>query len=192
MTTESFGASMSELVLRLSRRLDMLGLATDSVPFDTVNSAIGALACFPMYMVANVHRWTGDWQFKVPLFDIPGLEAIRESIAIGAEESRLPLSDEHRETLGTLLSTGRHADRIIYEYALETLKDYLTAATPAVADSLRVAVARMIVAVAQASGEGVFGTGEKVSPEERTCVGQIAAELRLAETPKAAEILASL
>ena len=81
---------------------------------------------------------------------------------------------------------------VIYEYALEALKEFLTAAAPAVADELRTAVARTVVAVAQASGKRLFGTGEKISPTERECIQNIAAELRLADCAPAAAILSAV
>jgi hypothetical protein len=170
----------------------MLGLKCQDVPLDRVSSAIAALACFPMYMVANVHGWTSDRQFKIPLLDIQGLEAFREAFVIGEEEARLEMTPEHRKVVDSMLTTARPADRVIYEYALETLKQYLVAAQPTVGERLRTLVARMIVDVAKASGKGIFGTGEKVSPQERECISHIAAELRLTDTASASEILHQL
>jgi hypothetical protein len=173
-------------------RLQMLGLKCDDVPVDRVSSPIAALACFPMYMVANVHGWTADRQFKLPLVDIQGSEAFREAVAIGAQEARLEIAPEHSKVVGSMLQSAKPPDRVIYEYALATLKEYLALAQPAVAEQLRAAVARSVVAVARASGERLFGLGEKVQPEERECIGHIAAELRLAESPRVAEHLAKL
>jgi hypothetical protein len=183
---------MNSAASQVVSRLQMLGLKCDDVPVDQVSSAIAALACFPMYMVANVHAWTSDRQFKVPLFDIPGFEAMREAVVIGEEEGRLEMMTEHRKVVDSMLSTPRPPDRVVYEYAIQTLKEYLAIAPPAVVAKLRTAVARMIVEVAKASGKGIFGTGEKVSPQERDCINHIAAELRLADTPKAAEHLKKL
>jgi hypothetical protein len=145
-----------------------------------------------MYMVANVHGWTSDRQFKIPFLDIQGVEAFREAIVIGEEEARLEMSPEHRKVVDSMLSVARPPDRVVYEYALETLKQYLAIAQPAVGDALRTLVARMIVDVAKASGKGILGTGEKVSPQERECISHIAAELALTKTAKAAEILSKL
>jgi hypothetical protein len=170
----------------------MLGLKCDEVPVDRVTSPIAALACFPMYMVANVHGWTADRQFKVPVLDLQGIEAIREAFVIGEEEARLEMTAEHRKVVDSMLSPARPPDRVVYEYALETLKRYLAVAQPGVAERLRTLVARSVVDVAKASGKGLFGTGEKVSPQERESIAHIAAELRLADTPKAAEILKTL
>jgi hypothetical protein len=170
----------------------MLGLKCQEVPLDRVSSPIAALACFPMYMVANLHGWTSDRQFKIPLIDIQGLEAFREALVIGEEEGRLEMAPEHRKVVDSMLAAARPPGRVIYEYALETLKQYLAVAQPAVGERLRALVARMVVDVAQASGKGLFGTGEKVSPQERECISHIAAELRLTDAAKAAEILSKL
>jgi len=91
-----------------------------------------------------------------------------------------------------MLSTARPPDRVVYEYALATLKQYLAIAGPAAVDRIRTLVARMVVDVAKASGKGIFGTGEKVSPQERECINHIAAELQLMDTAGAAEILKTL
>jgi len=183
---------MNSSVSQVVSRLRMLGLECDDVPLDQVSSAIAALACLPMYMVANVHGWTSDRQFKVPLLDIPGAEALREAVVIGEEEARLEMTPEHRKVVDSMLAAARPPDRVIYEHAIQTLKDYLAIAQPAVVGILRTAVARMIVDVAKASGKGVFGTGQKVSPQERECIEHIAAELQLAQTAQAAEILNKL
>jgi hypothetical protein len=143
-------------------------------------------------MVANVHGWTSDRQFKVPLLDIQGLEAFREAFVIGEEEARLEMTREHRKVVDSMLTPVRPPDRVIYEYALETLKQYLAIAQPSVGERVRSLVARMVVDVAKASGKGIFGTGEKVSPQERECITHIAAELRLADAAKAADILNNL
>jgi hypothetical protein len=170
----------------------MLGLTCEEVPIDRISSPIAALACFPMYMVANVHGWTTDRQFKIPLLDIQGLEAFREAYVIGEEEGRLEMAPAHRKVVDSMLSTTRPPDRIIYEYALETLKHYLQLAQAPVRERLRSLMARMVVDVAQASGKGLFGTGEKVSSQERECISHIAAELGLTESVKATEFLKKL
>lgn len=182
----------------LLARLARLGLHCDQLPLGELSSATVALACFPMYMVANVHAWTPERQWEVPLVNLPGAESLREAWAIGRQESALqdedhvPMSRDHRRVLGSLLSGAKAADRVIYEYALETLGLYLEMADPPIADHVRTAVARMVVAVAQASGKGWFGTGEAVSAEERTCIEQIDGALNLRRSPAAAQILDSL
>ncbi len=183
---------MSGAASEIVSRLQMLGLKCDAVPLDKVSSAVAALACFPMYMVANVHGWTSDHQFKIPLIDMQGIEAIREAFVIGEEEASLGLASEHRMVVDSMSAAVRAPDRIVYEYALETLKQYLAIAEAAVSEKLRTLVARMVVDVAKASGKGFFGTGDKVSPQERECISHIATELGLADAAKAAEILSKL
>jgi hypothetical protein len=174
---------------QLLDRCRKLGLTCEEVPTDRLSSPLAALACFPMYMIANVHAWTTDMQWSLPIVDLPGFEHIREAFAIGEQESPLPIAKEHRRVLGTFISNARPSDLIVYEFALETLKGILLEVSPKVAETLRIAIARMIVAVAQASGEGWLGTGPKISPEEKACIDKIANELSLRATPAAAGIL---
>jgi hypothetical protein len=177
-----------------AERLNRLGLVPDvlPVPTDRVTSAVAALACVPMYMVANVHAWSGEAQFRVPLLDWPGSEAVREAYALGQQEARLEVGDAHRKVLGDLLTHAKPSDRIIYEYALETLSRYLDSASAPVAEALRAAVARGIVAVAEAAGKGFLGTGRKVTDQERACIGEISRVLDLSASPEAASALATL
>jgi hypothetical protein len=121
--------------------------------------------------------------------NLPGSEAVREAFAIGKQQSLWELSDGHRRVLATMLSDAKPADRVIYEYALETLRQLLSEAGPALAETLRVGVARMIVAVANASGKGFLGTGEKVTPEERACIRQINGALALDSTEAGAWLM---
>ena len=183
---------MSSAISEVVSRLKKLGLKCEDFPLDRISSPIAALACFPMYMVANVHGWTSDRQFKIPVLDIQGLEAFREAFVIGEEEGRLDITPEHRKVVDSMLTTVRPPDLVIYEYALETLKQYLAIALPTVGEKIRTVVARMVVDVAKASGKGIFGMGEKVSPQERECISHIAAELRLTDAAAAAEILNAL
>lgn len=183
---------MSVALSQLMERLGKLGLRCSELPTDSLSSPLAALACFPMYMVANVHGWTTDRQFHVPLLDLPGSEHIRESFAIGKQEAAFEMTKEHRRVLGTLLTQAKPPDLVIYEYALDTLKGLLPLLAPALADKVRAAVARMIVKVAQASGEGFLGTGEKISPEERACIAQIDQELSLSASSHAVEILKAI
>lgn len=177
----------------LTARLAKLGLrCDDDPPTDRLTSATAALACFPMYMVANLHAWTADRQFRVPLFDIPGSEQFLESFAIGKQEAKLELEPEHAAALGTMMSNARPADRIIYEYALETLRRFLDQGTEDLAVTVRTAVAQMVVAVARAAGKGPLGSGPKVSDEERACIRQIADALDLESTEPATAVLRTL
>ncbi len=180
---------MDLLAEPLTIRLEKLGLECDHISLDQVTSAIAALACFPMYMVANVHLWTLDRQFRVPVVNLPGFEEIRESMEIGRQQSQWELSDDHRRVLATMLTAAKPSDRVIYEFALETIRMLLAEVGPTLAETLRVGMARMIVAVANASGKGFLGTGEKVSPEERSCIRLINAELGLDRTEAGAWLM---
>src|SRR5262249_26143656 len=122
---------MSSATSEVVSRLQMLGLKCDDVPLDRVTSPLAALACFPMYMVANVHGWTAERQFKIPLVDIQGFEAFREAFVIGEEEGKLGMTPEHRKVVDSMLTPARAPDRVVYEYALETLARYLAIAQPA-------------------------------------------------------------
>ena len=121
----------------LLERFHKLGLTCDEIATDHISSSLAALACFPMYMVANVHAWTSDKQFRVPILDLPGSEHIREAFAIGNQEKSFEMAKEHRRVLGTLLSHAKPSDLVIYEYALETLKDLLLEVTPQIAEQIR-------------------------------------------------------
>ncbi len=50
----------------------------------------------------------------------------------------------------------------------------------------------MIVAAAEASGEGLLGTGPKVSPQEKACIKQIDSVLSLSDSEAAAAVLTDL
>ncbi|GAB4136036.1 MAG: hypothetical protein Tsb009_02900 [Planctomycetaceae bacterium] len=173
----------------LESRLNRLGLECDSVPTDQLTSAISALACFPMYMVANVHVWSKETKWKRPLVDIPSFESIREAFSIGRQERKLDISPEHRNLLGTLLGNAKPSDRIIYEFAMETLQRFLTETTPEIAEQIRTAIARMIVNVAKASGEGLLGTGEKINRHEYQLIQEISSTLDLKSSDEANSIL---
>ncbi len=173
-------------------RLEKLGLKCDHISLGEVTSATAALACFPMYMVANVHHWTDARKARLPMINLPGPDALREEIEIGKQQASWEIAEEHRRVLGTLLSSAKPSDRVIYDYALATLKQLLVEAGPALAETLRTGIARMIVAVAHAAGDGVLGAGEKVSPEERTCIREINAELGLDQTEAGAWLMQHL
>jgi hypothetical protein len=173
----------------LTLRLEKLGLACDHISLDQVTSATAALACLPMYMVANVHLWTDQRSSRVPVLNLPGVEEIREALEIARQQAQWELSDDHRRALGLMLSASKPADRVIYEFALETLRLLLAEVGGPLAETLRTGMAKMIVAVAYASGSGPFGTGEKVSPEERSCIRLINAELGLDRTEPGAWLM---
>lgn len=190
IVTDGHETDKSSVVDDLIHRLHLLGLDCEDVALNRADSAVQALSCFPMYMVANVHAFTDDRQWKVPAFDIPGFEALREAHAIGRQESALAISKQHSRVLATLLAHAKPSDLAIYECALQTLELFFSAADAAVVEEMRTSIARMIVAVAEASGKGFFGTGEKVSEQELYVIQQIDSRLGLRQSEGAREILA--
>lgn len=173
-------------------RLETLGLRCDHISLDEVTSATAALACFPMYMIANSHLWSESGPARPSILNLPGPESIRESFAIGQQEATWDISADHRQVLKALLDAPKPSDRATYEYALETLKELLAVAGPQLAETIRNGVARMIVAVAKASGEGILGTGELVSPDEHACIQRIDTALQLTQAEAAAWLLDKL
>jgi hypothetical protein len=163
-------------------RLEKLGLQCDHISLDQLTSGTAALACFPMYMVANVHLWTNGSKTRLPVVNLPGPEVLREEIEINKQLAHWEVADEHRRVLGSLLSAAKPADRIVYDYALATLKQLIGEAGPALAETLRTGIARSVVAVAHAAGNGFLGNGKKVSAEERACIRQINDALGLDQT----------
>jgi len=103
----------------------------------------------------------------------------------------LEIEPGHRRTLGLLLKGAKAPDRIIYEYALETIRLFLDQATAPVGDAARAAVARSIVRVAEASSRGFFHT-QTVTQAERECIGHIASALRLDQSEQAVKDLKQL
>ena len=180
--------TQSEIVDRCRK----LGLQCDTIPTDSISSVLAALSCFPMYMVANVDAWTSDTQFRVPILDWPGSEHIRESFVLGTQEGEFEIEKHHSRVLSTLVTNAKPDDLVFYEYALETLRLSLGILAPSLAEKVRVAVARMILTVAKASGEGIGGSGPKISPQERACIEKISETLSLTETEPAAAVLAEV
>jgi hypothetical protein len=180
---------MSRMSDEIVGRCQKLGIECEELPTEQITSGLATLACFPMYMVANVHAWTGDTQWKMPVLDLPGAEHIREAFELGKQQSGLGLDKQHRQLLSTLLNNAKPSDLVIYDYASDTIKAALVEVTPDVADTLRAGIAQMIVAVAKASGKGLLGTGKKISDNERACIMHIADELSLNESEAANKAL---
>lgn len=176
----------TEEILHSCRKL---GLACEVFPTDEMSSILASLACFPMYMVANVDAWTSDVEFRVPVLDWPGAEKIRESFVLGVEEARFDLEERHTQLLRTLLGQAKPSDLVIYEYALDTLRVALMVVARDVAERLRVAIASTVVAVARASGERLGGLGPKITPQEQACIDRIDAVLDLSASSEAAKVL---
>ena len=182
----------SSVVDDLVHRLYLLGLNCEDVALNQAESATLALSCFPMYMVANVHAFTDDKQWKLPAFDLPGFESLRESHAIGKQEKQFEINREHSRVLGSLLSQAKPSDLAIYDHAVQTLEVFFSVAEASVVDQMRSSIARMIVAVAEASGEGFFGSGEKVSEQEWYAIQKVDSRLGLRQSEAAREILQKL
>ena len=176
----------------IASRCRKLGLACDTFPTDESSSVLSALTCFPMYMVAHVDAWTSDTEFRIPILDLPGAEQIRESFALGAAEANLELEKDHEDVVRSLLAHARPSDLVIYEYALETLRLAMLVLRADLVEHTRVAIAESVTAVARASGEGVGGSGPKISPQEQTCIDMIDLELGLSKSQKAAAVLKEL
>ena len=170
-------------------RCRKLGLECDEFPTSEMSSVLAALACFPMHMVANVDAWTNDTEFRVPVFDLPGAEKIREAFVLGMQEADFDLIPEHRQLLLTLVGKAKPSDLVIYEYALETLQIAFRMLSENLTERVRREIARSIVAVAKASGEGLGGSGPKVTPQEQFCIDDINEALRLDSSDVARTVL---
>ena len=90
-------------------------------------------------MLPDVHgrqppSLVGRFEGPLPGGEPPRAEALREEIEINKQLSLWNISDEHRRVLGTLLSAAKPADRIVYDYALATLKGLLSEAGPELAE----------------------------------------------------------
>jgi hypothetical protein len=180
--------SHSQILERMAR----LGLHATELPTDRLSSATSALLCFPMYMVSNVHGWTDDRQFLVPILRAHGFEAAREAFAIGQVKAELEIDDAHEQVLASFLAAARPSDLLVYEYALETLRLFLEVAHPTLAEAVRDRVAATVVHVANAAGKQLFGRGDPVSPQERECIRQISRTLDLRRAAAAAAALDSI
>ncbi len=145
-----------------------------------------------MYMVANAHLWSDEPPARAPFLNLPTAEALREAFAIGRQEAAWRIEPAHREVLAALLKSPKPADRETYELALDTLHDVLAAASDELAETLRNNIARMMVAVAHASGDGIFGTGDPISPAELECIDRIAGKLDLDRAEAAAWLIEQL
>ena len=150
-----------EMMTELISRLNKLGIKCEHAPStDRIDAPIAAVVCFPMHMVAGtsvlIDSTDQDQMSFKKLFQIT---AVREAFVIGEQENSLPVSDADVKVLDEMLAFHRSADIIIYEYALDTLSLYFTMANADVVDLLKTVIARSVVAVSKAAGEGWFGSG---------------------------------
>ena len=180
-----------EMMTELISRVNKLGIKCEHAPStDRIDAPIAAVACFPMHMVAGasvlIDPTDRDQMSFKKLFHIT---AVREAFVIGEQESSLPVSDADVKVLDGMLAFHRAADIIIYEYALDTLSLYFTMANADVVDLLKTVIARSVVAVSKAAGEGWFGSGGTPSDDQRTCIDTICLRLKLRESKTASVVL---
>lgn len=176
----------------IQHRIQKLGISCKEPPdLHRIAPPIAALACFPMHMVAAASAVTDtpadDERSWKSLFDLGG---VREALVIGEQESELAVADHDVRVLHGLLTFRRPSDRIVYDYAFDTLHEYFELANPDVVETLKMLVARSIVAVSEAAGEGWFGSGNAPSDEQQSCIEAICKHLELRESPTARVILA--
>ena len=129
---------MKATELELLVRCNRLGIKCDGLPQNAINSA-----------------WTDDRPFRVPILDLPGAEPMREAFVIGEQEHQWALERDHRHLLGTLIRAPQPSDRVIYEFAWETLALGLEYLHSDVAARLRGSMHQLVMAVAHASGKGL-------------------------------------
>lgn len=179
---------MNEVIERLNK----LGISCDSIPTHSLASATAAISCFPMYMVASVAKWTDAENGPLKLKDLFGVASLREAYALGEREAELEIDSEHAKILHTLLTDSKPPTLVVHEYALETLRLFLSVADRDLVEIIRIAIARMMVSVAMASGEGWFGTNGAPTDEQRKCIRLIGEQLGLQQSQTASTILREL
>ncbi len=167
----------------LEARLGLLGLTCESVPTDHLTSATTALACFPIYMIANAHVWISGKSYDAPEEELPSAKEFLADL-----EPACPLEPAHRELLNTLRFGAKAPDRVFYEYALETLDLFLRKTSPKVADQTRLLIAQGLIRMAEATAKTSASTA-RVGSAERAYLQHLIVNLRMSETPAALEIL---
>lgn len=170
----------------LDARLGLLGLACESVPTDRLISATTALACFPVYMMANAHVWISAELYNAPEEELPGARELLSDLEFAST-----LEPVHQKILDTLRIGAKAPDRVFYEYALETLALFLQQATPPIADQTRLLIARGLIRMAEATSK-TRATTARVGSAERAYLQHLIVNLRMSETPDALEILDQL
>jgi hypothetical protein len=181
----------NETTTELMGRIHKLGIPCEHAPAThRVDPAIAAIACFPMHMVAGASVLIDSTDEDRSKFkDLFNIAAVRAALVVGEQEIALAVSTADRETLNGMLAFHRPADIIIYEYALDTLNLYFTMANADVVELLKTTVARSVVAVSKAAGEGWFGRGSTPSEDQRACIDAICLRLKLGESKTAAAVL---
>ena len=146
----------NETVTELITRIKKLGIVCEHAPaMHCIDPAIAAVVCFPMNMVAGASVLIDSSDEERSKFkDLFNITGVREAFVIGEQESALAVSSEDLKALDCMLAFHRPSDVIIYEYALDTLSLYFTLANSDVVEMLKMVIARSIVAVSKAAGEG--------------------------------------
>jgi hypothetical protein len=141
-----------------------------------------------MYMVAHASTLTDEAEDTGRLSGWSGFTVMREAFAIGQQQSMLEIQDCHQKVLRELLVSAKPSDVVIYDFALDTLKLCFRKANPDLVEQMKTAIARMMVSVGKAAGEGFFGGGHKVTAAQKACIQTVVDELRLLGSPTAAQI----
>ena len=178
----------------IRRRIEKLGFECPrDLKTDQLEPAVLALACMPMYYVAVILEIKDDEELpESATNDIFGVHHLRELMATSEATGSLQLNSADERQLRSLLVNRRPIDSIIYDFAIETLRKYLNVASPEVAEPIRAMIARTMVSVAHASGDGWFGAGSRATPEQVALIQKIAASLGLEQNEAAASLMKPL
>jgi hypothetical protein len=162
-------------------RIIKLGLhCPDELRFDVKQVPINALICMPMLYVAVTHELNKDEEVKESLInDIFGVHSLSGSRVIEDQTETLTLNPVDESHLRSLLINRRDVDGIIYEYAIETIRQFLTKCDPHVAHEVRVFIATTMKSIVDSTASGTFGLGRKPSAEQIRVVRQVSDKLDL-------------
>lgn len=186
--------SKNDILQDVQTRIEQLGFRCPKEPIThAISGPVYSLLCMPMYYVASAVILKTDSEVSESLIeDIFGVKNVREAFTIGDKLSELPVSDSDAAVLRTLLFNRRSMDSIIYDFALETIERFFEVANKDVVELAKTIIARTVVAVAHASGEGWFGAGAKATPEQDEVIRRICDSLDLEDSPTATAILDTL
>jgi hypothetical protein len=178
----------------IQSRIIQLGFNCPSEPPTHVISApVYALLCMPMHYVASALILKTDDEVPESLIeDLFGVKNVRESFTAGNEVAELPVSKQDAATLHKYLVHRRPVDSIIYDFAIDTIGLFFDVANGDVVELAKTIIARTVVAIAHASGEGWFGSGAKATPEQNEIIRRVCHRLGLADSKTATEILKAL
>jgi hypothetical protein len=179
---------------QIKSRIQQLGFYCPNVPPTHVIAVpVYALLCMPMHYVAAALMLKTDEEVPESVIeDLFGVKNVREAFSAENVVSELPVSETDANLLRKYLVHRRPVDSIIYDFALDTISQFFEVANDDVVELAKTIVARTVVAIAHASGEGWFGSGSKASPEQNEVISLIYERLNLADSPTAKEILDAL